>query len=163
MKAKRAILSVCSNVSLPDCTKILHRKIQSANMFVSSDVGTNKEYSQSIQEMVDNWEMQIVWSIYFLIHEHKTVNFYVLLTVHLDTIKVLFANLMHNFFIKSIIFLYSFEHCCAHHQEDLIVYMHHLVPDIITLLRRPSSPNLCAERSPKESDDIRNQMMHIYN
>jgi len=37
--------------------------------------------------------------------------------------------------------------------------MHHLVPDVVTLLRRP----LCAERSPKESDDIRNQMMHIYN
>ena len=36
--------------------------------------------------------------------------------------------------------LYSstcFEHYCAHHQEDLIVYMHHLVPDIVTLLRRP--------------------------
>jgi hypothetical protein len=24
-------------------------------------------------------------------------------------------------------------------------------------------PNLCAEQSPKESDDIRNQMMRIYN
>jgi len=31
-----------------------------------------------------------------------------LLTVHPDIIKVLFANLMHNFFIKSIIFLYVF-------------------------------------------------------
>ena len=32
-------------------------------------------------------------------------NFNGLLTMHLDTIKVLFANLMHNFFIKSIVFL----------------------------------------------------------
>jgi len=38
--------------------------------------------------------------------EHIYIN--VLLTVHLDTINVLFANLMHNFFIKSIVFLYMF-------------------------------------------------------
>ena len=57
-----------------------------------------------------------------------------LLTVHLDTIKVLFANLMHNFFIKSIVSSTCFEHYCAHHQENLIVYMHHLVPDIVILL-----------------------------
>ena len=50
------------------------------------------------------------------------LKFNVLLTVHLDTIKVLFANLMHNAFL-----------------------------------------NLCAERFPKEIDDIRNQMMHINN
>ena len=31
-----------------------------------------------------------------------------LLTAHPDTIKVLFANLMHNFFIKSILYLYMF-------------------------------------------------------
>jgi hypothetical protein len=48
--------------------------------------------------------------------EHGYTNFNGLLTVHPDTIKVLFAFL-----------------------------------------------NLCAERSPKESDDIRNQMMHTYN
>ena len=65
-------------------------------------------------------------------------NFNGWLTVHPDIIKVLFANLMHNFFIKSIVFLYMFR----------------------ALL---SSPNLCAERSPKESDDIRCQVMHIYN
>jgi len=53
-------------------------------------------------------------------HKQIQMNFNVLLTVHLDTIKVLFANLMHK-----------------------------------------SSLNLCAERSPKESDDIRNHMMHI--
>ena len=35
-------------------------------------------------------------------------NYNGLLTVHSDTIKVLFANLMHNFFIKSIVFLYMF-------------------------------------------------------
>ena len=78
---------------------------------------------------------------------------------------------MHPLFI--IFFPYSstcFEQYYAHHQEDLIVYMHHLVHDIVTLLGdrsshklRESSLNLCAERSPKESDDIRNQMMHIYN
>jgi len=44
----------------------------------------------------------------------------------------------------------------------LIVYMHHLVPDIVTLLEDRSA-HKCAEQSPKESDDIRNQMMHIYN
>ena len=37
--------------------------------------------------------------------------------------------------------------------------MHDLVPDIVTLLRRPFG----TQRSPKESDDIRNQMMDIYN
>ena len=26
-----------------------------------------------------------------------------------------------------------FEHYCAHHEEDFIVYTHHLVPDIVTL------------------------------
>jgi len=31
-----------------------------------------------------------------------------LLTVHRDIIKVLFANLMHNFFIKSIVFVSMF-------------------------------------------------------
>jgi len=31
-----------------------------------------------------------------------------LLTVHPDIIRDLFANLMHNFFIKSIVFLYVF-------------------------------------------------------
>jgi len=46
---------------------------------------------------------------------------FVLLTMHLDTIKVLFANLMHNFFIKL---------------RSLTYF---------------------------QSDDIRNQMMHIYN
>ena len=36
------------------------------------------------------------------------ISFNVLLNVLLDTIKVLFANLMHNYFIKSIVFLYMF-------------------------------------------------------
>ena len=31
------------------------------------------------------------------------------------------------------------------------------------MLREESFLNLCAERYPKESDDIKNQMMHIYN
>ena len=75
-------------------------------------------------------------------------NFNVLLTVHPDTIKVLFANLMHNLFIKSIIFLYMFSALfCSLSGE----------------LNCMSSLNLCAEQSPKESDDIRNQMMHTYN
>ena len=52
-------------------------------------------------------------------------------------IKVLFANLMHNFFIKSIIFLYMFRALLCSSSGDLIAYIHHLVPDIVTLLRRP--------------------------
>jgi len=35
-------------------------------------------------------------------------NFNGLLTVHPDIIKVLFTNLMHNFFIKTTVFLYMF-------------------------------------------------------
>jgi hypothetical protein len=38
----------------------------------------------------------------------KCSDFNDLLTVHIDTIKVLFVSLMHNLFIKSIAFLYMF-------------------------------------------------------
>jgi len=52
--------------------------------------------------------------------KHEEANFYVLLTVHPNTMIVFFTNLMHKFFIL-ICLLHSstcFEHYCAHLQED---------------------------------------------
>ena len=50
---------------------------------------------------------------------------------------ILFSNLMHYFFIKSIVFPTCFEQYYAHLQEDLMVCIQHLVPDFVTLLRGP--------------------------
>jgi hypothetical protein len=54
------------------------------------------------------------------------MDFYVLLTVHLDAIWVM-TNLMQSFLMYLFLCLYMFRAASAHHQEDQIVLIHHLV------------------------------------
>ena len=59
--------------------------------------------------------------------------FNILLTVHPNTIIVFFTNLMHKFFITSIILLYMFRTLLCSSSGGHIVSVQHLVPGIVTL------------------------------
>ena len=75
---------------------------------------------------------------------------------------ILFSNLMHNFFIKFIVFLYMFRAILCSSSGGLnCIY----TASGSWFLRWPfgAQVNLCTERSPKNSDEIRNQMLYRCN
>jgi hypothetical protein len=67
-----------------------------------------------------------IWSYRYKWQRHEVVEFYILLTVHLDVILVndQLDTLFLNVFISG---LYMYRATSAHHQDSQIVLIHHLV------------------------------------